>query len=95
MKKIIRLSESELVTLVSKLLKEYDSDTVEKMVEPYLESGAVRIKKVGSYLVVDVESPSYFRMFAFDPIEGLKIKSYLRNNGFSSVGVGEYAKKIK
>ena len=93
MKKIIRLTESELIGIVGKLLNEGE-DLIYKLIEPYKESGAVTVKYVGSYFVVDVESPGYFEHYGFDSNDGLRIKAFLRKNGYISFGVGEYAKKL-
>ena len=44
--------------------------------------------------MVDVESPGYFEHYGFDSNDGLRIKAFLRKNGYISFGVGEYAKKL-
>ena len=97
MKKIVRLTESELVKIVQKVIEEgRDIDILDDL-EPYLDSGCVTIKYRGDYIVVDVESPSYFESEGFDKDTGIRIKSKLRKNGFMSMmsmGVGKYIKKL-
>ena len=90
--KIIKLTESDLNRIVSRVINE---NRIYDYVKPYLESGCVTTKNVGDYLVIDVQSPGYFEEFGFDGGEGLKIKSMLRKDGFMSTGVGEYIKKVR
>lgn len=92
MKKIVRLTESELIKIIRGVIKE-GIDILDDL-EPYMESGCVSVKYKGDYVVVDVESPSYFESEGFDKDTGLRIKSKLRKNGFMSTGVGEYIKKL-
>ena len=92
MKKIVRLTESELIKIIRGVIKE-GIDILNDL-EPYMESGCVSVKYKGDYVVVDVESPSYFESEGFDKDTGLRIKSKLRKNGFMSTGVGEYIKKL-
>ena len=62
-------------------------------IQPYLDSQSVTVKNIGEYLVVDVESPSYFVEHGFKDTDPHKIKSLLRKNNFMSTGVGQYVKK--
>ena len=97
MKKIVRLTESELVKIVQKVIEEGRGIDIIDDLEPYMDSGCVTVKYVGSYVVVDVESPSYFESEGFDKDTGIRIKSKLRKNGFMSMmsmGVGKYIKKL-
>ena len=91
MKKVIRLSESELVHIVKQVIVESE---IPSYIEPYLESECVTYKKVGNYIVIDVQSPMYFMYHGFDKEQGIRIKQRLRNDNFISIGVGEYVKKI-
>jgi hypothetical protein len=92
MKKIVRLTESELIKIIRGVIKE-GIDILDDL-EPYMESGCVSVKYKGDYVVVDVESPSYFESEGFDTDTGIRIKSKLRKNGFMSTGVGQYIKKL-
>jgi len=92
MKKIVRLTESELIKIIRGVIKE-GIDILDDL-NPYMDSGCVSVKYKGSYVVVDVESPSYFEWEGFDRDTGLSIKSKLRQNGFMSTGVGQYVKKL-
>lgn len=92
MKKIVRLTESELIKIIRGVIKE-GIDILDDL-EPYMESGCVSVKYKGDYVVVDVESPGYFESEGFDKDTGIRIKSKLRKNGFMSTGVGEYIKKL-
>jgi hypothetical protein len=92
MKKIVRLTESELIKIIRGVIKE-GIDILDDL-EPYMDSGCVTVKYKGSYVVVDVESPGYFESEGFDKDTGIRIKSKLRKNGFMSTGVGEYIKKL-
>jgi hypothetical protein len=92
MKKIVRLTESELIKIIRGVIKE-GIDILDDL-KPYMESGCVSVKYTGSYVVVDVESPGYFESEGFDRDTGIRIKSKLRKNGFMSTGVGEYIKKL-
>ena len=94
MKKIVRLTESELIKIIQEVIKEGRGIDILDDLEPYLDSGCVAIKYVGSYVVVDVESPSYFESEGFDKDAGIRIKGKLRKNGFMSTGVGQYVMKL-
>lgn len=94
MKKVIQLSESELINVVKRIINEADVKTILDYVKPYEQTGCVVVKKRGDYLIIDVESPNYFEHYGFEKNMGLKIKDLLRKSGFISLGVGEYAKKI-
>ena len=59
----------------------------------YIESGCVSIKKSPKYIVIDVESPSYFEEFGFDRNDPTKIKNLLKKNSFQ-YSFGEYIKEI-
>jgi hypothetical protein len=92
MKKIVRLTESELIKIIRGVIKE-GIDILDDL-KPYMDSGCVSVKYKGDYVVVDVESPSYFESEGFDKDTGLRIKGKLRKNGFMSMGVGQYIKKL-
>jgi hypothetical protein len=92
MKKIVRLTESDLNRIVSRVINE---NKIYNYIEPFIESECVITKNVGDYLVIDVQSPGYFEEFGFDRGEGIKIKNMLRKEGFMSTGVGEYMKKVR
>jgi hypothetical protein len=94
MKKIVRLTESELIKIIRGVIKEGRDNDILDDLEPYMDSGCVSVKYRGDYVVVDVESPSYFEWEGFDKDTGLRIKSKLRKNGFMSMGVGQYIKKL-
>jgi hypothetical protein len=91
------ITESQYDRVISKmgLLNEQDESKILDYIKPYLDSKSVTIKYIGSYLMIDVQSPEYFGEFGFGKGEGLVIKDKLRKNGFMSIGVGEYIKKIK
>jgi hypothetical protein len=94
MKKIVRLTESELIRIIQGVIKEGRDNDILDDLKPYMDSGCVSVKYRGDYVVVDVESPSYFESEGFDKDTGLRIKSKLRKNGFMSMGVGQYIKKL-
>jgi len=94
MKKVIRLTESDLINVIKQILVEHKDDVVTDYIQPYLDSKCVKIYYTSSYIVIDVQSPSYFEEHGFDRDQGLKIKTFLKKNGYNSIGVGEYAKKI-
>jgi hypothetical protein len=94
MKKIVRLTESELIKIIQGVIKEGRGIDILDDLEQYLDSGCVTIKYKGDYVVVDVESPGYFESEGFDKDTGIRIKSKLRKNGFMSTGVGEYVMKL-
>ncbi len=91
MKRIVRLSESDLVRIVKMVISESE---VPDYLKQYIESKCVTYGERGKYIVVDVESPSYFESKGFDKSDGVKIKQKLKKDNFISVGVGEYVKKI-
>jgi hypothetical protein len=94
MKKVIRLTESDLINVIKHILVEHEDKVVTDYIKPYMKSDCVTIKYISNYIVIDVQSPSYFEEFGFDGNQGLKIKSFLRKHGYQSIGVGEYAKKF-
>ena len=94
MKKMVRLTESELIKIIRGVIKEGRDNDILDDLKPYMDSGCVSLKYKGDYVVVDVESPSYFEWEGFDRDTGLRIKSKLRQNGFMSMGVGQYVKKL-
>jgi hypothetical protein len=94
MKKMVRLTESELIKIIRGVIKEGRDNDILDDLKPYMDSGCVSVKYKGSYVVVDVESPGYFESEGFDKDTGIRIKSKLRKNGFMSTGVGEYIKKL-
>ena len=59
----------------------------------YIESGCVKIKKIGRYMSVDVESPSYFEWNGFDKSDAAKIKIFLKKNSFI-YSFGDYIKEF-
>ena len=110
MKKVIRLTESDLLRVVKKvisennfedhqrkvsdMLKRTKLDEVFKYIGPYLESGCVTYKNTRRFFSIDVDAADCFQDNGFDKLEGKKIKAKLREFGFQSVGVGEYMKQI-
>lgn len=94
MKKVVRLTESDLVRLVKRVILENDDQSIIKFLEPFVDSKCVTYRYTDSFLVIDVESPSYFREKGFDESDPVKIKQKLKKNNFNSIGVGQYAKKI-
>jgi len=94
MKKIVRLTESELIKIIRGVIKEGRDNEILDDLKQYMDSECVSVKYRGDYVVVDVESPSYFESEGFDKDTGLRIKSKLRKNGFMSMGVGQYIKKL-
>jgi hypothetical protein len=103
MKKIIRLNESDLTRIVKKVISEsrYDEvmnveirQYVSNLVEPYLESGAIKTYTMGDYLIVDFETPTYFSSVGFQKSEVHNLKNKLRNKGFLSLRDGKYVKKF-
>lgn len=94
MGKIVRLTESDLINVIKHILVEHEDKVVTDYIKPYMKSDCVTIKYISSYIVIDVQSPSYFEEFGFDRNQGLKIKAFLKKHGYQSIGVGEYAKKF-
>jgi hypothetical protein len=94
MKKIVRLTESELINIIRGVIKEGRDNEILDDLKQYMDSECVSVKYRGGYVVVDVQSPGYFEWCGFDRDTGLKIKSKLRKNGFMSTGVGQYVKKL-
>ena len=80
MKKIVRLTESELIKIIQWVIKEGRGIDILEDLEPYLDSGCVTVKYIGDYVVVDVESPSYFEWNGFDRSDAAKIKIFLKKN---------------
>jgi hypothetical protein len=106
MGKIIKLTESDLVRIVNKVISEQSGwdkfnsfknklSPIFDVINPYLESGLVTVKDKGGYIVVDVESPSEFKYNGYDETESKKIKDKLKKLGFQSIGAGEYALYIR
>jgi hypothetical protein len=106
MGKIIKLTESELVKLINKIINEQSGwdrfnaikdkvSPIFDIINPYLESGLVKYRQTGKYMVVDVESPGWFKHNGHDETESKKIKDKLKKLGFQSIGAGEYALYIR
>jgi hypothetical protein len=100
----IIITESELIKLVNKVITEsnyeevMDDETrkyVSDLVEPYLESGAIRTYSMHDYLVVDFESPTFFTSVGFPYNDVQYLKGKLRRKGFLSLRDGKYVKKFR
>jgi hypothetical protein len=75
------------------ITEQQQENIINDYLEKYIESGCVTIKKTSKYIIVDVQSPTYFEEFGFDKSELPKIKNLLKKNSFQ-YSFGEYIKKI-
>jgi hypothetical protein len=75
------------------ITEEQNENLIFSYLEEYLESGCVNVRRTSEWIIVDVESPTYFEQQGFEKNDGLKIKNFLRKNNFMSTGVGEYIRK--
>ena len=75
------------------ITEQQQENFINDYLEKYIESGCVTIKKTSKYIIVDVQSPTYFEEFGFDKSEPYKIKNILKKNSFQ-YSFGEYIKKI-
>jgi hypothetical protein len=75
------------------ITEQQQENIINDYLEKYIESGCVTIKRTSKYIIVDVQSPTYFEEFGFDKSEPSKIKNLLKKNSFQ-YSFGEYIKKI-
>ena len=75
------------------ITEQQQENIINDYLEKYIESGCVTIKRTSKYIIVDVQSPTYFEEFGFDKSELSKIKNLLKKNSFQ-YSFGEYLKKI-
>jgi len=75
------------------ITEQQQENIINDYLEKYIESGCVTIKRTSKYIIVDVQSPTYFEEFGFDKSELSKIKNLLKKNSFQ-YSFGEYIKKI-
>ena len=66
---------------------------IRNFLEPYEESGCVKTKTTSKYMVVDVESASYFKDMGFEERDCSMIKKFLIKNGFI-YSFGDYIKEL-
>ena len=106
MGKIVRLTESDLIRIVKRVIsEEYDSVDnflkrysnkypMYKELEEYIKKGCINFKIAGKYIVYDVGAPYDFVDAGFEREDAVKVKNKLRNKGFISLGVGQFAKEM-
>ena len=66
---------------------------LDDFLEKYIDSGCVRLKFEGNYLLIDVESPTHFESNGFDRSDAARVKNFLKKNSFQ-YAFGYYIKKI-
>ena len=106
MKKIVRLTETDLVKIVKRVISE-KKDSVDDFLkryttkyplydelEEYIKKGCIKFRTSDNYVVYDVGAPYDFVDAGFDREDANKVKSRLRSKGFMSLGVGQFAKEF-
>ena len=106
MKKVVRLTESDLVKIVNRIISEdYDSvdDFLKKYtskyplydeLEEYIKKGCIKFRKSDKYVIYEVGAPYDFVDAGFEREDANRVKSRLRSKGFTSLGMGEFVKEI-
>jgi hypothetical protein len=106
MGKIVRLTESDLIRIVKRVISE-DYDSVDNFLkrystkypmydelEEYIEKGCIKFKITDKYVVYDVGAPYDFVDAGFEREDANRVKSRLRSKGFMSLGMGEFVKEM-
>ena len=106
MGKIVRLTESDLIRIVKRVISE-DYDSVDNFLkryttkypmydelEEYIKKGCIKYKTTGKYIVYDVGAPYDFVDAGFEREDANRVKGRLRSKGFISLGMGEFAKEM-
>ena len=106
MKKIIKLTEYDLVNIVKKVISE-KHDSIDSFLsqysskwplydelEKYINKGCIKFDTTGKYVIYDVGAPYDFVDAGFEREDANRVKSRLRSKGFQSLGVGKFAKEI-
>lgn len=108
MKKVVKLTESDLVRLIKKVINESDKKRPAKRIEEkpsfydeirgylreYITGGCVKFDVTDKYIVVDVGAPYDFVDAGFEREDANRVKSKLRSKGFRSLGLGQFVKEI-
>jgi hypothetical protein len=106
MKKIVRLTETDLVRIVKRVISEdYDSldDFLKRYtkkfpmydeLEEYINKGCIKFKNSDKYVIYEVGAPYDFVDAGFEREDANRVKSRLRSKGFTSLGMGEFVKEI-
>jgi hypothetical protein len=106
MKKVIKLTESDLVIIVKRVISEkYDSiDSFLNQysskwpmydeLKEYINKGCIKFDTTGKYVIYDVGAPYDFVDAGFEREDANRVKSKLRSKGFESLGVGKFVKEI-
>ena len=106
MKKVVRLTESDLVKIVNRIISEdYDSvdDFLKKYtskyplydeLKEYIKKGCIKFRKTDKYVIYEVGAPYDFVDAGFEREDANRVKSRLRSKGFTSLGMGEFVKEI-
>jgi hypothetical protein len=106
MGKIVRLTESDLIRIVKRVISE-DYDSVDNFLkryttkyplydelEEYIKKGCIKFNVTDKYVIYDVGAPYDFVDAGFEREDANRVKSRLRSKGFMSLGMGEFAKEI-
>ena len=106
MKKIVRLTETDLVKIVKRVISEdYDSlnDFLKRYtkkfpmydeLEEYINKGCIKFKNSDKYVIYEVGAPYDFVDAGFEREDANRVKSRLRSKGFTSLVMGEFVKEI-
>ena len=106
MKKIVKLTETDLVRIVIRVIsEEYDSvdDFLKRYttkyplydeLEEYIKKGCIKFKLTDKYIIYEVGAPYDFVDAGFEREDANRVKSRLRSKGFTSLGMGEFVKEI-
>ena len=106
MKKIVKLTETDLIRIVKRVISE-ERDSVDNFLkkyttkyplydelEDYIKKGCIKFKITDKYIIYDVGAPYDFVDAGFEREDANRVKSRLRSKGFMSLGVGEFVKEI-
>jgi hypothetical protein len=109
MEKIVRLTETDLIEIIKKVISEQSDrpknlkDEISRInakfpmfdeLKEYIQKKCILVSHSGDYLIYDVQTPTDFEQAGFNRSDAVAIKNKLRKKGFQSLGVGEYYIKI-
>jgi hypothetical protein len=67
---------------------------VSELIDPYVDSNAIKFSVQNGYLIIDIETPTFFQSVGFPYKTPHNIKNKLRNKGFLGIGNGKYVRKL-